>query len=212
MGQQDNGTLLTSPWIMVMSPWHRFTSKPLQKKGQRTPEIEGKYGYFFLLSPPCVDFFHIAGAFSTNVSKRKWRNDTTKHPTWAQKVCHQGVKTSYMRLVTGGDMERPQTWSKPNPPWRKEDVWCLQKHHPLTYNSTGRGTMGLFHKNYCMNQHNTGNKYLAGIKVVQKTYFGSMPLSSVVINQQVVLNPIHIGLENCIKSRLSIHGPALIGL
>jgi len=25
-------------------------------------------------------------------------------------------------------------WSKPNPPWRKEDVWCLQKHHPLTHN------------------------------------------------------------------------------
>lgn len=82
------------------------------------------------------------------------------------KVCHQEVKTSYMRFVTRGDMERQQAWSKPNPPWRKEDVWSLQKYHPLTYNSTDRGTMGLFHQNYCTNQHNNRNKFLAGFKVI----------------------------------------------
>lgn len=119
MGQQDNGTLLTSPWNMVMSQWHRFTTTPLQKIGQHPPEKEGKYGYFLLFTPPCVDSFHIAGTFSTNLSKGKWQNDTTKRPTWAQKVCHQGVKTSYMRFVTRGDMERQQAWSKPNPPMKK---------------------------------------------------------------------------------------------
>lgn len=96
-----------------------------------------------------------------------------KHPTLAQKVCHQGVKTSYMRFVTGGDMERQQVWSKPNPPWGKEDVWRLQKHHPLTHNSTGRATMGLFHQNYWLNQHNARNKFLAGIKSNMKRLLGT---------------------------------------
>lgn len=101
----------------------------------------------------------------------------------------QSVPLEHKRFVIRGwrpptcDLSQEGIWkgnrhgANQTPPWRKEDVWCLQKHHPLTYNSTSRGTMGLFHQNYCMNQHNTGNKYLAGIKVVQKTYFGSMPLS-----------------------------------
>lgn len=121
---------------------------------------KGKHGYFLLFTPPCVDSFYIAGDFSTN-----------------DKMIPQSIPLKHKRFIIRE--WRPPTWdlsqegiwkgnrhgANQTPPWRKEDVW-QQKQHPLTYTSTDSGTMGLFHQNYCTNQHNIRNKLLAGFKVI----------------------------------------------
>lgn len=165
MGQQDNGTLLTSPWNMVLVAQIYYNTSVEDRTTSSWERRES------MDTSSCLPLHARIPFTLQELFPQMWVKENDK-------MIPQSIPLKHKRYVIRE--WRPPTWDL-----SQEGIWKGNRHganqtpheerkmcdnfkntiHWHTKAQTG-APWGFFHQNYCTNQHNTRNKFLAGFKVI----------------------------------------------